>query len=201
MTTVQERTRSMVEAHDFLIKLSVDRSVSEAVRWEAKQLLRHYPTAQEIWRAGRHEGIRQAEVARISEAPKHLPPVLAIWPLVEPFLCDSSEISNSALNPLPKSVDRLQAGSSLRQDVQILGRANLVRVDCHSPNHWCFSIRSEQILARAREVLGSDREAKYWYRSSVRGLDMRQPCSLITTAEGYRLIMALLARIEYGVYW
>lgn len=55
MTTTYERTRSTIQAREFLTELSLDTSQPNSVRSQAKQLLRHYPTRLEILRAGSME--------------------------------------------------------------------------------------------------------------------------------------------------
>ncbi len=46
MTTVYERTRSVVQTREFLQVLSKDKSLPESIRRQAETLLRHYPTAE-----------------------------------------------------------------------------------------------------------------------------------------------------------
>lgn len=55
MTMPSERTRSIIQAREFLFDLSRDKTLPEAVRTEARRLLRHYPTADEVLLAGRLE--------------------------------------------------------------------------------------------------------------------------------------------------
>lgn len=55
MTMPHERTRSIIQARYFLIDLSHDQTLTEAVRNEARRLLRHYPTSNEILLAGKVE--------------------------------------------------------------------------------------------------------------------------------------------------
>lgn len=44
MTMPSERTRSIIQTREFLVDLSRDKTLPEAVRTEARRLLRHYPT-------------------------------------------------------------------------------------------------------------------------------------------------------------
>jgi hypothetical protein len=53
VTRPAERTRTLIQTRDFLFDLKRDLSVSEDVRREAKRLLRHYPSAEEILLHGR----------------------------------------------------------------------------------------------------------------------------------------------------
>lgn len=55
MTMPTERTRSIIQTRDFLVNLSHDKSLPDAVRAEAHRLLRHYPTADEVLLAGKVE--------------------------------------------------------------------------------------------------------------------------------------------------
>lgn len=55
MTMPHERTRSIIQARDFLVVLSRDPTLPEAVQNEARRLLRHYPTSNEILLAGKVE--------------------------------------------------------------------------------------------------------------------------------------------------
>ena len=55
MTMPHERTRSVIQAREFLLKLEGDKALPEVVRNEAHRLLRHYPTMSDVLRAGRQE--------------------------------------------------------------------------------------------------------------------------------------------------
>lgn len=55
MTMPNERTRSIIQTHEFLISLSRDETLPEDVRNEARRLLRHYPTKKEVLLAGKVE--------------------------------------------------------------------------------------------------------------------------------------------------
>ncbi|WP_324881025.1 BPSL0761 family protein [Pseudomonas bohemica] len=91
MTTTHERTRSVVEAGEFLAKLSQDSSLPDPVRCEAKRLLRHYPSVQDISRAGHLESVRQRAIDELSTGGLKLPPSLGTWPLCEPFFSDDND--------------------------------------------------------------------------------------------------------------
>ena len=45
MTMPSERTRAIIQTREFLVDLSRDKTLPEAVRTEARRLLRHYPSA------------------------------------------------------------------------------------------------------------------------------------------------------------
>ncbi|WP_415769054.1 BPSL0761 family protein [Pseudomonas sp. LB3P38] len=55
MTMPHERTRSIIQTRDFLVDLSGDQALPESVRNEARRLLRHYPTSDEVLLAGKVE--------------------------------------------------------------------------------------------------------------------------------------------------
>lgn len=84
MTTAYERTRSVIETGGFLARISRDKTLPDRVREQARQLLRHYPTAEAVRLAGRCEAIRQVEVSKLSGIPKAMHPALATWPLLDP---------------------------------------------------------------------------------------------------------------------
>ncbi len=91
MTMVHERTRSVVQTGEFLAALSKDKSLPDSVRRQAKRLLRHYPSAKDIWFAGRCEKRRQEEIELLADTHASLHPALALWPCCELFFCDESE--------------------------------------------------------------------------------------------------------------
>lgn len=55
MTTPAERTRSVIQARAFLNDIDQDRSLPDSVRNEARRLLRHYPSQEEVLLAGKLE--------------------------------------------------------------------------------------------------------------------------------------------------
>lgn len=55
MTMPDERSRAVIQTRDFLVNLSRDRSLPEKVRDDAKFLLRHFPSRDEVILAGRIE--------------------------------------------------------------------------------------------------------------------------------------------------
>ncbi|MBM9967293.1 hypothetical protein JTL78_30450 [Pseudomonas aeruginosa] len=54
MTLPYERTRSVVQAQEFLVELSRDTTLSESIRNEARRLC-HYPSKGDMLQAGRNE--------------------------------------------------------------------------------------------------------------------------------------------------
>lgn len=61
---------------------------------------------------------------------------------------------------------------------------------------WQFA----EILAKATEVFGSQREAERWLERPAIGLDRRRPIELLATPAGVELVEDHLTRLEYGVY-
>lgn len=88
MTTALERTRNVVQTRAFLQELSRDLSVSEAVRQQAQNLLRHYPTAEAVRLAGRVEERSKGALSLMAETHGPLDPILASWLLCDLMFCD-----------------------------------------------------------------------------------------------------------------
>lgn len=59
MTMPSERTRAIIQTREFLVDLSRDQALPEALRTEARRLLRHYPSADEVLLAGKMEEQRE----------------------------------------------------------------------------------------------------------------------------------------------
>lgn len=55
MTMPSERTRAVIHAREFLQEISQDDSLPESIRRQARGLLRHYPSRQEMLLAGQVE--------------------------------------------------------------------------------------------------------------------------------------------------
>lgn len=87
MTMVYERTRSVVQTREFLQVLSKDKSLPESIRRQAETLLRHYPTAESIWLAGRMEERSKEELSLLADQHGPMHPVLVSWLLSEPMFC------------------------------------------------------------------------------------------------------------------
>ena len=62
MTLPYERTRAVIETREFLRLLLGNRQVPDSIRSEAKWLLRHYPSVNEVFQAGWHELASPAHV-------------------------------------------------------------------------------------------------------------------------------------------
>jgi putative toxin-antitoxin system antitoxin component (TIGR02293 family) len=61
---------------------------------------------------------------------------------------------------------------------------------------WKFA----EILAKATEVFGGQKEAEAWLERPAIGLEGRRPIDLLATPAGVKLVEDYLGRIEYGVY-
>jgi putative toxin-antitoxin system antitoxin component (TIGR02293 family) len=55
-------------------------------------------------------------------------------------------------------------------------------------------------LAKATEVMGSQRHAEEWLSEPATGLNGQKPIDLLATAAGTDLVETFLGQIEYGVY-
>lgn len=116
MTTAYERTRSVIETGGFLWRIARDQTLPDNVREQARQLLRHYPTAEAVRLAGRCEAIRQDEISKFSSDPKALHPALATWPLLDPFFCDPTIHDASHSSALPAVAGSTALQPSPRQE-------------------------------------------------------------------------------------
>jgi putative toxin-antitoxin system antitoxin component (TIGR02293 family) len=61
---------------------------------------------------------------------------------------------------------------------------------------WKFA----EILAKATEVFGSQREAEQRMRHPATGLEQRRPIEFLEMPAGVELMESFLERLEYGVY-
>lgn len=84
LTLPNERTRALVKTEEFLRELSRDQQLPRDVRSSAKSLLRHYPSAAQVFSLGR------LEECLVNEAPEdeYRRRVIAFH---EPLLCSSLE--------------------------------------------------------------------------------------------------------------
>lgn len=79
MTTPCERNRSLIQVYDFLRELSRDMDIPEPTRRQAKALLRHYPTAQDVELETQLQNRRREELALVADKHGPLHPVLVGW--------------------------------------------------------------------------------------------------------------------------
>jgi hypothetical protein len=63
MTMPSERSRAVVQTREFLVELSRDMSLPERIRRDAKFLLRHFPSQDDVLIAGRIEEDAASTVA------------------------------------------------------------------------------------------------------------------------------------------
>lgn len=61
---------------------------------------------------------------------------------------------------------------------------------------WKFA----EILSKASQIMGSQRDAEEWLSEPAMGLNGQKPLDLLATAAGTELVEAFLGQIEYGVY-
>jgi putative toxin-antitoxin system antitoxin component (TIGR02293 family) len=61
---------------------------------------------------------------------------------------------------------------------------------------WKFA----EVLAKASEVMGSQRDAEEWLNEPAIGLNGYRPLDLLATSAGADLVETFLGQIEYGVY-
>lgn len=59
---------------------------------------------------------------------------------------------------------------------------------------------AEAIFNRAVAVLGNVEKARRWFETPVRALNFAKPASLLGNSEGQGKIIAVLTRLEHGVY-
>ncbi|MGU0963625.1 BPSL0761 family protein [Pseudomonas aeruginosa] len=88
MTLPRERTRSVIKTEEFLRELSRNTELPQDIRSYAKSLLRHYPSADQIYSLGRLEeclvGDARDDVYRRRVIALH-------WPLFSSSLEDFTE--------------------------------------------------------------------------------------------------------------
>ncbi len=60
--------------------------------------------------------------------------------------------------------------------------------------------RTDEILATATEVLGSQEAAERWMEEPAIGLDQRRPIDLLSTSAGMDIVKTFLERLQHGVY-
>ncbi|KPZ00798.1 Uncharacterized protein ALO43_02160 [Pseudomonas tremae] len=207
MTTAYERTRSVIETGGFLARISRDKTLPDYVREQARQLLRHYPTAEAVRLAGRCEAIRQDEVSKLSGSPRALHPALSTWPLLDPFFYDPTIHDAShpsappvvagytALQPSPRTEESMVAAS-----FRILGLVAPAGTGCLSIEHRCFTSARALVLSRATVVLGSPSRARDWFEGRIRSLDKQLPCTLMNNVHELTLVMDTLFRLEHGIF-
>lgn len=212
MTTVHERTRTVVETGEFLAQLSKDIALPDHIRSQAIRLLRHYPSAQDICREGRFEALRRDEIDRLLGTATLLPPALAVWTLCTPFFCEAKEDYSREGDGPP---DRVNNSAETMEVASILGsvvwdvssdshrmmRSVSIALDgCLTQGYRCKASRQKQALSYASKVFGSRESAIRWWNKPASGLYKRSPCSLVSNHVGYVLVMDFLTRLEYGVY-
>jgi hypothetical protein len=59
---------------------------------------------------------------------------------------------------------------------------------------------TDEIIARATDVIGSREDAMRWLGKPVRGLNFATPISLLATPEGVKRVSDILGQMEHGVW-
>ena len=62
------------------------------------------------------------------------------------------------------------------------------------------ALKFAEVLAKATEVFGAQKEAEEWLERPVMGLNDQRPIELLRTSPGAQLVEDFLTRVEYGVY-
>lgn len=57
-----------------------------------------------------------------------------------------------------------------------------------------------QLLSKAIDVIGNEKEAVYWLQTPKKALGSQVPIKIAETDEGKQEVLALLGRIEHGVF-
>lgn len=69
-----------------------------------------------------------------------------------------------------------------------------------APSSGAKERATEEMIARATEVLGNREDGMRWLGTPVRGLDFATPISLLGTPEGIERVSDILGQIEHGVW-
>lgn len=56
------------------------------------------------------------------------------------------------------------------------------------------------ILNQLIDVLGSEKQARFWLETPALALDGQKPMELLGTPEGIKAVQTLIIRMDYGVY-
>lgn len=91
MTTPYERYRSLIQTYEFLQEMSKDVDMPESARRQAKTLLRHYPTPQDMELECRLHKRCVEELDLLADKHGPLHPVLVSWQLLEPVFGNATE--------------------------------------------------------------------------------------------------------------
>lgn len=211
MTTVHERTSSLVETGEFLAQLSKDIALPDHIRSQAIRLLRHYPSAEDIRREGDLRRYDETKLIDSLVLPRCFLPRSRFGHWTH-FFCEAKEDysreGNGPTDRVSNSAETMEVAFTLGSAVWDVssGRHRMIR-SMSIPGYGCLTIefcseasRQKQALSYASKVFGSRESAIRWWSKSGLGLYKRPPCSLMSNRAGYVLVMDFLARLEYGVY-
>ena len=112
-------------------------------------------------------------------------------------------LPGDALNQLERRLQVLDAAALEKAIGMSLRTLQRRRADPSQPlsvdqsgRVWRFA----EILAKATDVLGSQRDAEEWLSEPAIGLNGQRPIDLLATTAGTELVVNFLGQIEYGVY-
>ena len=112
-------------------------------------------------------------------------------------------LPGDALNQLERGLQVLDAAALAKAIGMSLRTLQRRRADPSQPlsvdqsgRVWRFA----EILAKATEVMGSQRDAEEWLSEPAIGLNGQKPIDLLATAAGTELVETFLCQIQYGVY-
>jgi putative toxin-antitoxin system antitoxin component (TIGR02293 family) len=112
-------------------------------------------------------------------------------------------LPGDALNQLERRLQVLDAAALEKAIGMSLRTLQRRRADPSQPlsvdqssRVWRFA----EILGKATEVMGSQRDAEEWLSEPATGLNGQKPVDLLATAAGTELVETFLGQIEYGVY-
>jgi putative toxin-antitoxin system antitoxin component (TIGR02293 family) len=113
-------------------------------------------------------------------------------------------LSATSLHHLVDSLSEIEVQRALEQAVGLSLRT--LQRTRHDPDRrlsteqsgrvWRFA----EVLAKATDLLGSQKQAEQWLDSPALGLGRRRPLDLMATPAGLDMIENYLGRLEYGVY-
>ena len=91
-------------------------------------------------------------------------------------------------------------GSGIYSDEMIDAEARFTMLIRTAKRRMARIIERDDVLACAIEVLETPDNANQWLNSPIPALGGKVPADLLDTDEGVKSVLAILTRIEYGVY-
>lgn len=184
MTLPHERTRSVLETERFLREICRNSELPPDIRSQAKGLLRHYPSAYQVFSLGRLE-----ECLINDEAGAEVRRRLVAFH--QPLFCSSLATASHELRLLakPKHTPSVRNPKSQR---------TALKSDCYSVDGVTFSSHLDRIRIRALEVFSDDAVAAAWLAEPNTVLGEVSPESLCATKAGAQQVLKVLNAIEWG---